>query len=322
LTLCLALVLEVSRQLMNCNSVNWSQIIDSTKLRPRLITICSGLVLYVYLSKTIQYIFHVEPSSRFHFISLHDILPRLIELKNVLIRMFILPEPILPISLKIILAIIGILTLFICGWNILSKSPNKSKIINLSIVLFLLLIAALSIIGVALAVKVWYPAPRVLSAISFFWAGIIALAYLNTGKKIRLIVVTLSSIVIFGFIGINNHILTDQLRVNMRDFHKASRIIARMENNSDFKKIQRIAIIGENCWNYPSPIDTAQEDMNISAFSKPWSKVSILNELSGYNFAEATSDEQKKAEEYCRGTPKWPEPESLIINGYICIVCI
>ena len=320
-TLCLALVLEVPRQYTQNTSINWREIINNTKLWPRLITICSGTGLYLVINKAIQYVLHISPSDRFQFIHIENILPRLIEIKNVLIRIFILPEPLMPISLKIMLIILILLAVYFYVGKIFSKSLNKSTIVNLSVLTVLFIIATLSIIGVTSAIKSWWPVPRSLSAISFFWGGMIALAYITSGEKIRLLVVSLSIFVLFGFIGINNHIFTDQLRLNMRDFHKANRIIARMENNPDFTKIQRIAVVGGN-WYYPSAIHTVEGDMNISAFSQPWSKISILKEISGYDFAYATPDEQKKAEEYCRGTLKWPEPGSVIISGNLCIVCL
>jgi hypothetical protein len=107
----------------------------------------------------------------------------------------------------------------------------------------------------------------------------------------------------------------------MRDFHKANRIIYKLENHPEFSRVQRVTIIGGD-WNFPSAIDTAIGDMNISAFSKSWSKLNILKELSGYNFAQATENEQEKAEAYCSGAPKWPAPESLIIDGALCIICL
>lgn len=157
--------------------------------------------------------------------------------------------------------------------------------------------------------------------LSFFWAGIVAFAYLNSiNAESKFIVIGLCCIVLFSFIGVNNHIFTDQLRVNMRDRHKANRIVARMESQPAFSNVQRVAIVG-TVWGYPAPIYTTQGDMNISAFGADWSKVNVLKEVSGYNFGAATENEQKVAIKFCEDVPKWPSENSLVVLGDLCIVC-
>lgn len=321
ITLCFAIVFEIFRQSINNNSFNWKQILHNTKLLPRMLTIWLGVFFYLIGNKVLQNILHTIPSERFQFISIYDILHRLIEIKDVLLKMFFLPEPIMPIALKVILAILAFLAIFVCTSKIFSENLNKGTMVNFLLVLVVLFISLMSIVGVPLIVKTWWPVPRVLSSIGYFWAGVISLAFFSASKKIHLIVVILSSIVLFGFAGINNHIYTDQVRLNMRDFHKANRIIYKLENHPEFSRVQRVTLIGGD-WNFPSAIDTAIGDMNISAFSKSWSKLNILKELSGYNFAQATENEQEKAEAYCSGAPKWPAPESLIIDGALCIICL
>jgi hypothetical protein len=321
ITICFSLIFEVFIQYRSNHSINWRKTIVETKLLPRLITTIGGVILYLAANKIVQYLLHITPTSRSQFISLHDISSRLAEVKALLIKVFTSPEPILPGALKILLFSLLLFAIIVSIEKIFSLRTNKNRLSSLVVFLVLLSAATLSIIGVILPMQDWWPVPRVLSAISIFWAGIVSLAYLNSGKLSRPMVVVLSSVVLFAFAGINNHIFTDQLRVNMRDFHKANRIIMRMENHPDFPKVKRVAIVGGS-WAYLSPIYTAQSDMNISAFAPAWSKVEILNELSGYNFDRATPDEQKIAEGYCGKVSKWPDPDSVTINGGVFIVCL
>lgn len=181
-------------------------------------------------------------------------------------------------------------------------------------------VSAVSIIGVSLVIKEWWPVPRILSAMSFFQAGLVALAFSNAGPKLRIMVAAMAFVVLFAFIGINNHIFTDQLRVNLRDVHKASRIVDRMEDDPRFAQIQRVAMIGGN-YAFRSPIYTAHGDLNISAFIASWAKVQILNEVSGYSFGEASPEEQILAAQHCEKSPKWPAPGSLEVSGPLAIVC-
>ena len=59
----------------------------------------------------------------------------------------------------------------------------------------------------------------------------------------------------------------------------------------------------------------------MSAFGASISKVSILKEITGYDFKKATLEDEKLAAEYCKATPKWPHPDSIIFNGELAIVC-
>lgn len=323
LTLCLALVLEISRQYRANNSINWQQLKYDTNLWPRLVTVCSSVIVYLIINKIVQYTFHVNINSdpRSQFITVHDLLYRVIEIKKTLINVFIMTEPIFPLSLKIILNSLIVLAMLLSGKQILTQRIGITKIIHFFLIFSMLLLATFSVLGVILPMKSWWPVPRVLSAASLLWAGIVGLVYLNSGERFKLIVITLSIIVLFGFIGINNHIFIDQMRLNMRDLHKANRIIERLESYPEFSKVQRVAVVG-GFWGYPSPIYTMQGDMNISAFYPSWSKVNILREVSGYNFIDATPDDNKKAEQYCKDAPIWPHPDSVKIDGNLGIVCL
>jgi hypothetical protein len=128
-------------------------------------------------------------------------------------------------------------------------------------------------------------------------------------------------VILFSFIGLNDVIFTDQLRMNMRDIEKANRIVARIEALPGFEQIQDVVISG-GFWAYSSPVRTTLGDMNISALYVPWSKVPLLNEATGYRFLIAPPDVTKKANTYCQGSSKWPAPQSVIKMGSFAVVCL
>ncbi len=127
---------------------------------------------------------------------------------------------------------------------------------------------------------------------------------------------------ILSFIGIDNHLTVDQLRINRRDQAQANRIVARLEMLPEFRSLRGIAIEGGPA-NYQAGITgTDMHDMNVSAFSKPWSRLRVLIEVSGYDFQPAPASIQKAAATYCNGVPKWPAAQSVSSIESYGVVCL
>ena len=318
-SLCIAFLLALSRGFNN-ESANMEQTSSFVELTSKFITICGGTAVYLITNKVVLFCLNLKQYKRLHLIKFGEIPLRLSQLYQSASKTFFISEPVLPFSLKLILLIL------FC-WVILRQlTAVPSRTVKCYFVFLLkfiplCLITILGIYGVNLIVKDWWPVPRVLSAASFLWAGVTTMAFSSSyTTNIRLLFYGLMTIVIFGFILVNNHIFTDQLRINMRDIQKANRIVARLEANPEFSKIRRIAIDGSK-WGFPLPILTNEGDMNMSAFGASISKLSILTEVSGYDFKKATLEDEKLAAEYCKATPKWPHPDSIIFNGELAIVC-
>jgi len=129
-------------------------------------------------------------------------------------------------------------------------------------------------------------------------------------------------IVVLAMVSLNAEVLTDQLRVNIRDREKMSRIIGRIERMPGFGGVTRLAVVGGS-WGYASPITTAQGDMNISAIYSEWPKVPLANEISGYKFQEIqTSAEIGRFRKMCEGHDKWPAETSTFIRESTAVVCL
>jgi hypothetical protein len=175
--------------------------------------------------------------------------------------------------------------------------------------------------GVLLALREWWIVPRTVSHVSLFWAGMMATVYVAGGRRTRHVMATGLAFVFFSFIGINQQILADQLRVNARDSAQANRIVARLEQLPNFTSRMNVTVLGGS-WGYASPIRTVQGDMNISVLYPAWSKLDLLNEVSGYAFTDAPPEARAKADEYCKTAPKWPAVGSVSAAGSTAVVCL
>lgn len=319
--LCIALSLEITSQIINSKAINWQLACENTKLLVRSMLLCTGVMLYLLINKIVQITCNVSPKERSLFIGSSELSTRFGEIIHTFNKIYFESEPVLSASVKKILLALLILSAFFIFKNAIN-CQNLNKVLTLITISCSVMLAAIGILGVIIPMQSWWPVPRVLSGVSFFWAGIIAIAHLNATKaEEKFIVIGLSCLVLYSFVGINNHIFTDQLRVNMRDLHKANRIVAKIENHPEFRHVRKVALIGTS-WAYPAPIYTAQGDMNISAFGAAWSKLNVLKEVSGYDFAPATADEQKIADRFCEHAPKWPIENSIAVINDLCIVCM
>lgn len=177
-------------------------------------------------------------------------------------------------------------------------------------------------LGLLLILREFWPAPRVMAHVGIFWAGTLAVAYLCLGLRARRALALLAFLIVLSFIGANNRILNDQLRLNARDAHKANRIVARLEGLPGFSSIEAVAFDGAD-WRYPLSYGTTEKDLNISAFGARWAMVAILREVSGYDIKPARTPSQiDAAAAYCRGVEPWPSPASVTIKNRLAIICL
>jgi hypothetical protein len=191
----------------------------------------------------------------------------------------------------------------------------------------------LSIITLLLAALVWslgpllflaefWPAPRVMAHVGIFWAGVLAIAYFGLGRRARPVLAGLALLIVLSFIGANNRVFDEQLRLNRRDATKANRIVARLEAMPGFLAVRFVALDGVS-WTHPLRLGTLDHDLNVSAFGAEQAKADILAEVSGYDLKLAEEDAQiAQAAAYCRGQEPWPGPRSVTIQDGLAIVCL
>lgn len=320
-----AVLLEMLRQVTSSRrNVNLRLAINNVGLWPKIASIVTGLALYLIFNKIVLYLYNINPSFRVSFLPLdfESIVNRLRQLKDVYFTILFLVEPVMPFFVKAVLLLIFLLS-FLCVTARLVFSDNSitDRVVSLAVVFSLVLTALFMCVGLMVAAQDFWIPPRVLSGVSIFWAGIVVAVLVCSPKKIYPLLMFLTAVVLFAFVGINNHIFFDQLRVNMRDLQKANRIISAMEARPGFSGVKRVAVIG-GFRRYASPILTAQSDMNVSALAVSWAKVYLLNEVSGYKFADASEKEMDEAKGYCALSHKWPDADSVVIKDELGIVCL
>jgi hypothetical protein len=241
---------------------------------------------------------------------------RIVTFENAAGRVLFADEPVLPVWTK------ALLLMMLAGGVLLFVAKAVAGERQPLVIWILSGIAAFPLcFGIILALKEWWLTPRVISQTSVYFGAMIAMAYLSAGARFRRSMMIAVTAVLLSFIGINEEVFADQLRVNIRDFAKANRIIMRIEELPGFGQINSVVLSG-GWWGYGSPIRTQQGDMNISALYAEWSKTGVLNELSGYSFKDPPADIKADVAKLCSKTAMWPAKESVQQMGTIAVVCM
>jgi hypothetical protein len=98
-------------------------------------------------------------------------------------------------------------------------------------------------------------------------------------------------------------------------------MVGRLEALPGFAQIQYVVLDGGN-YAYQASITTMQGDMNVPALLAAWSKVPVINEVSGYAFQKVPADMFAKASVLCDTAPKWPAPGSVVKLEAVAVVCM
>ncbi len=292
-------------------------------LGARLALVIAGVAVFGAIAALIVKVSGIPPKGRATLIGMADVAHRIRIMAGQIGTIFLRTEPMMPLATKLVL-ILAVLAAIAA--TIVFKESGRERLQPGAgrAALSVGLIAALGVplcVGVILLFQDWWPVPRVLVQTGMFWGAVFALTYRFANTAGRRILVACFAVAVFSFLGISNHIFSDQQRVNLRDLAAANRIVARLESLPDFAKISGVAVIGGK-WGFASPVETAQGDANVSAFSKPWSKTPLLNEVSGYNFESAPPDVDARAKAYCKTVPKWPAPQSIGRVDSFAVVCL
>lgn len=301
----------------------WFDVIRRINLGPQLLTLISGTSVYFLMNKLLLSFLHISIADRGNFINLHNISNRLYQFKISVETVFFQNEPILPLGSKILLLV---LLFFVCvGLIRLYYLRRKNTINSFKVIMAVLILLAVSILGVwgvSLLLAVWWPVPRIIASLGVFWAGILVVGYTLFDESVKKIFFIISTILIFSFIGINNHVYIDQLRINMKDIQMANRIIVRLQMLPNFTKIKTIAFVGTR-WGYGTQIKTLQGDMNISAFGAEWSRLNLINEVGGFDFSAASNNEVNIAKDLCGNESISPNSDFFVgVTGTLGVICL
>src|SRR5207237_39976 len=81
----------------------------------------------------------------------------------------------------------------------------------------LLAVALASVIGIVGLVKIFWPTPRVLTAMGFFWGGVVAVCFRLAPPRAQKIVLALGGLLAFAFAAIDHKAMNEQARLNQHD---------------------------------------------------------------------------------------------------------
>lgn len=291
------------------------------RLRTQLTLIVLAIALHVAFAAIVSRIAGVPLGQRTALLRPDEIGTRISGFVQVAVRLLFLDESVFPFASKVLLWIVFLTG----GAGLLIDAARSGRAAAWRRVLVLVLTGSAGLplcFGIILVLHEWWPVPRAIAHASLYCAGMIILVYMSAQRRLRAVIGIGLAIFLLSFIGIDEEILADQLRVNVRDFATANRMVMRIEALPGFRKITTVALSGTFPL-YRSPILTMQGDMNIPALDAAWAKVGLLNEISGYRFGDAPETAQRQAEALCKGMPKWPEPESVATLGdSVAVVCL
>jgi hypothetical protein len=282
----------------------------------------SYLILYKLSLKAVASAASSYQAQRGAVIAFPQISMRLQEVKQVLWHIFVVPEPLMPKATKMLIGVLAMLTVAMLTRKALSKS-GVSRCIEFAAAGILLGGALLAIIGVMLPLVEWWPIDRILSAVSVLAAGMVAIVVVNGGRWTQRFVLAVAIVLLFAFAGVNNVLLSEQLRLNSRDQETAGRMIMRLEADPKFPAVKKLAVIGRRS-GYALRFYSANlgSDVNVSAFARPWSKVNVIQEVSGYQFLEPSQEDLVRAEDHCRGVQPWPDQKAVAVLDDVAVICL
>jgi len=247
---------------------------------------------------------------------------RMLGTGKILWNIFAVPEPLMPTATKLLIGVISVLAIVVLTKRIM-QTEGPRLYVALGVTYILLVAALLSIIGVLIPLKSLAAFDRVLSAVSVLVAGLLTIVIVNSGLWTRRIVLVMAVILLFSFTGVNNVVLSEQLRLNNRDMETASRMVMRLEADPAFPSVKKIAVIGRKR-EFPLGFLTVKRNshVNVSGFSQSWSKANLIREVSGYRFIEPSRQDLVHAEDYCRDIQPWPGLASVAVLNDTAVICL
>ena len=279
-------------------------------------------LMTVSLSKWLGFI---SLTSRAEFIKLHEVPERISQVADLLAKIYWFGEPMGAHWVKIVVAAMLVIAgLAVCFEIFQSPREGRFRIKKIAFLLAAPLLV-MATVGVILPFKDWWPVPRVLSQTSLIIGLVFLLAYPILRQRLVKIPVAafmvLPAVLIVSFVFKNNQVFADQQRLNSWDKMKVNRIVARLEKNADFQKIEYVFFSGGR-WSYPAGLNTTQGDMNVSALYPDYSKLPLLLDVSGYKFKPAVGEQVVLGENFCKTAPAWPSEESIGVIGNLAAICL
>jgi hypothetical protein len=319
----LALALELGRSLRSTGTAPEAG--SAGRPQPWVLLLAATLLgtgLYALVGLALKSVLRLD-ASYFALIPFAEAGHRLLRAAIDVARTFVGSNVLIPPLVRALFALVLAAALATLAARALRRAPRWRALSTLAAIGGLLGLALFWMLGIFLILTGYWLSPRNMAQAGILWAGgLILAAEALSSRGARTAITVAAFVILLSFLGVNQEILSDQLRLNRQDMLQASRIVGRLESLGQIEKVRRVAFVGSEL-SHPSRPRTMAGSMNVSAFSAVWSQVPVLEEASGYDWEWSTDPAEKAAARaFCAAAPRWPAPGSVAIEGEIAIVCM
>ncbi|MCE3268190.1 MAG: hypothetical protein K0R49_442 [Burkholderiales bacterium] len=286
-----------------------------------------GTLVYIFFAKLFIAYGNIKTLGRDKIILL-DNFPLVYNRTIELAKLFLFSDTIVRPFQRLALVLLCFISLFFIQRNF---RQNKYYLVNS--LLFLLSVFFGFILSVSLTIvsSAWMPVFRNLSSIGLVWAFIAVVAYKESNDLFKKVTLTSVFLISLGFIGRNNEILTDQIRVNSRDISMMNRIASDIGHLPDYAKIKRLGFVGTN--NSSLSMISSSADLStgwnnygitLSLFAVQWNSYlnALYYEVTGnFSLGEIDDKELNKIKPFCK-QKEYPKLGSVWSRGDLAVVCL
>jgi hypothetical protein len=221
-----------------------------------------------------------------------------------------------PLATTLLLIVLSISAGYVVVQAMLRRGVWSAALVVVCLTAALVWSASASAVG-----DIVWIVPRVVSPASLFIGGLVALMMEGGNRTTKRVMTGSVLIILISYLGASNSILYDQRRINLWDAQQANRLVARLEEQPDFHKMKKLALVGGQWWR-TTPLPTAVGDMNVSALAVGWAKVQLISHATGYLFQSPDLSEQASAERECEDRLLWPAVGSVFQMEELGVICL
>ena len=234
-------------------------------------------------------------------------------------------EPLNPTLIKrllLIFLVVGVASVIVVAVRRYKEKKETFALTAPAIALLIIVASAFTATAPAIVGRWWWVGPRIISAYGYFWAGIFCVAYVACHRRLRMPIAALGCVAVLVFAAITNRVFSDQQRLNLRELAEVSRIVGKLESLPGYQNVTSVAVVGSLPL-YTSPLVMWNGGgLNYPALATDWSKVHVINEVSGKRFKAPNQWQQQMAAEVYNRSTRWPDPGSIAITNTLAVICL
>lgn len=295
----------------------------------RVATLVVATIAYVIVAKlSVALLSNIDSVGRDKLI-IHSHFALVIARAQELLELVAIKDPLTGWLTRVIFVL---LTLFSAGRILIARETSlQRRAIESAALVGALAAAFVCAIALTIVPHAWMPAFRNLLSIGALWAAVAVIALsLSTGVARKIVTVSIA-LVVFGFLGSNNQVLSDQQRANRRDVALMTRVAAAVGALDKATPMKKISFVGTNTSSLKNIATAAnfshgwhEYGTTLSTFAVMWPGylLQLYNEVTGEDVRDMpTAPEQAWAVEQCKGR-QWPEKAAVFGRGDMVVVCL